>query len=219
MTKQIQIALVEDHLSYRQGLIALLKDFEEIKVLFHVANGKEALDQLKQTKPDIILLDIEMPIMGGDIFLDKVKQKYPQIKVIMLSQHFKDAYILEYIKKGANAFLNKNSDIEKIVDAIYKVYENDAYYDSGVSSAMANLIKTVVPQSQILNYTGVSLSDREIEILKLICEGLSNKVIAEKVNLSVRTVEGHRFSIMHKTDCKNILELTTYAIRNNIIKN
>ncbi len=217
MTKQIQIALVEDHLSYRQGLIALLKDYEDIKVLFHVANGKEAMDHLKDKKPDIILLDIEMPIMGGDEFLDKVVQKYPQIKVIMLSQHFKDFYILEYIKKGANAFLSKNSDIEKIVDAIYKVYESNSYFDNGVSLVMANLIKNVVPQSQILNYTGEFLSERELEILKLLCAGLSNKSITEKLNLSIRTVEGHRFSILHKTDCKSVFELRNYAIRNKII--
>jgi DNA-binding NarL/FixJ family response regulator len=217
MQKQIQIALVEDHLSYRQGLISMLKEYDEIKVLFHVSNGKEALDQLKLTKPDIILMDIEMPIMSGNVFYDKLKIKYPLIKVIIISQHFKEPYILEFIKKEVNAFLDKNTDIEKIVDAIYTVYENGFYSDSKVAKAMANLIKTVVPQENIKDFHNVTLTSRELEILKLICAGNSNRAISEKVHLSVRTVEGHRLSILHKTECKSVLDLINYSNKNNII--
>ena len=219
MGRQIQIALIEDHLSYRQGLISLLKDYEDIKVLFHAGNGKDGLNQLKRTMPDIVLLDIEMPLIQGDVFLDRVKLKYPDLKVIILTQHLKDSYILEFIKKGANAFLNKNSDIEKIVDAIYNVYDKGSYYDSTASVAMANLIKSAPLPSNGQNSSGTTLSEREIEVLKFICAGLSNKAIAENLNLSVRTIEGHRFSILHKTNCKNALELSAYAVRNNLISN
>ena len=134
-----------------------------------------------------------------------------------MSQYFDDSYIVEFIKNGACAFLPKNCDIEKIVDAIHMVYEHGHYYDNKVSAAMAAMLKKspstineVVPDTEF--------TKREIEILKLICARKSNIDIAEELSLSVRTIEGHRYNISKKTNTSNTIELIEYAIHNNILK-
>ena len=217
MTKLIHIGIAEDHLLTRQGLIALLKEFEGINVLFDVPNGRELLDSLKKTVPDVILLDIEMPVMNGREVFEKIKSKYPKLKVIIISMHFKDSYIIEFIKKGANGFLNKNSSIEKIVDALFAVHEHGFYYDSTISLIMAKTISNnLIPPSEDIIAT-TDITSREIEIIRLICLNKLNKEIADSLNISVRTVEGHRLNIMRKTNCKNALDLTTFALQNNLI--
>ena len=217
MTKLIQIGIAEDHLLTRQGLISLLKEFEGINVMFDVANGRELLDTLKKSVPDIILLDIEMPVMNGREVFEKIKVKYPKLKIIIISMHFKDSYIIEFVKKGASSFLNKNSSIEKIVDALFSVHEHGFYYDNTVAMIMAKSIASncIPPSEDILELTDIT--SREIEIIRLICLNKSNKEIAESLSISVRTVEGHRLHIMKKTNCKNALELTTFAIQNNFV--
>jgi DNA-binding NarL/FixJ family response regulator len=141
MKKRIHLGIADDHLVLRQGLISLLKEYEHLNIVLSVNNGKELMEELKKTKPDIILLDIEMPLMNGREALEKITIQYPKIKVIMISQYFTDAYIIEFIKNGACGFLPKNCDIEKIVDAIQLVHENGEYYDNKVSSAMAAVLK------------------------------------------------------------------------------
>lgn len=217
MHKIIHIGIAEDHLLTRQGLISLLKEFEGINVLFDVANGRELLDSLKKSVPDIILLDIEMPVMNGREVFEKIKAKYPKLKIIIISMHFKDSYIIEFVKKGANGFLNKNSSIDKIVDALFAVQEHGYYYDSTVAMIMAKTISSnsAPPSEDIASQTDIT--SREIEIIRLICLNKSNKQIADSLNISVRTVEGHRLHIMKKTNCKNAVELTNFAIQNNFV--
>jgi DNA-binding NarL/FixJ family response regulator len=217
MTKPIHIGIVDDHLVLRQGLVSLLKEYDNLNIIISEDNGKELMAALKNSKPDIILLDIEMPVMNGREALEKIKIKYPKIKVIMMSQYFDDSYIVEFIKNGACAFLPKNCDIEKIVDAIHMVYEHGHYYDNKVSAAMAAMLKKspstineVVPDTEF--------TKREVEILKLICAKKSNIDIAEELSLSVRTIEGHRYNISKKTNTSNTIELIEYAIHNNILK-
>lgn len=217
MSKLIHIGIADDHLVLRQGLISLLKEYDHLNVIISVNNGKELMDALKNSKPDIILLDIDMPVMNGREALEKINVKYPKVKVIIISQHFNDAYIIEFIKNGARGFLPKNCDIDKIVDAIQLVHEQGEYYDNKVSATMAAVLKKsptavneVVPDTEF--------TKREIEILKLICSKKSNIDIAEVLNLSVRTIEGHRYNISKKTDTANTIELIEYAFQNNLLK-
>lgn len=216
MTKIIHIAIADDHLVFRQGLIELLKNFEEIKVIFDVSNGREALNKIKEYKPDILLLDIQMPEMQGLDVLEKVKIKYPTVKTIILTSHFSEAYIQEFIRKGAAGFLSKNTDIEKIVDTIHSVHANGYHFDSKVSLVMAKIINqnAVISDSEI-NIPGISLTQREVKIIKLICQNTANKEIAEKLNLSIRTVEGHRLNIRKKTGCKTTIDFIKYAMEHN----
>ncbi len=215
MKKPIHIALAEDHLLFRQGMLNLLKEYEEINVLFDVSNGKELLDELKKSKPEIILLDIEMPVMNGKDALIKIREKYPNIQVIIVSTYYDDAYISEFILLGAVGFLPKHCDIEKVVDAIYAVYEQGYYFDSKISASL--VAKLMRSEKVTPNIPEQILSEREIEILKLTCLEKTSREISQELFISQRTVEGHRKKIMKKTKAKNVVGLVMYAIQHKIV--
>lgn len=215
MSKTIHIGIVDDHLVLRQGLMMLLKEYENLNVILDAGNGKELLTALRHKTPDVVLLDIEMPVMNGRETLDRVKEKYPKVKIIIMSMHFNDAYIIEFIKNGACGFISKNSDIEKIVDAIQSVYELGYYYDHKVSVVMAEMIKRIPGINGVVPET--DLTKREIQIIKLVCNKKTNIDIARLLNLSVRTIEGHRYNISKKTNTTNSLELVDYVIQNNLM--
>ena len=217
MPKKISIAIADDHLVLRQGLVALLKEYDDLNVIVDVNDGKELLEVLKTKKPDIIILDIEMPVMNGKVALEKIQLKYPDIKVIMMSMHFNDSYIVEFIKKGACAFLPKNCDIDKIVEAIYSVHENGYFYDDKVSAAMATTLKKIAKVDDLVLVRGTEFTKRELEVLKLICQRYSSSDIAQELNLSQRTVEGHRYNIAKKTNINDVAGLIEFALSNKLI--
>lgn len=216
MTKPIHIGIADDHLVLRQGLISVLKEYENLNVIISASNGKELMDALKTNKPSIILLDIEMPVMNGRETLDRIQAKYPKIKVIIMSQYFEDGYIIDFIKNGACAFLPKNCDIDKIVDVINYVNEHGYYYDNKVSAAMAAMLKKTPNEKKIL--LGNEFTKQELKIIKLICSKKSNAEIANELYISVRTVESHRYKISKKTGTNNTLDLIEYATLNCILK-
>ena len=216
MKKIIYLGIADDHLVLRQGLVSLLKEYDNLSVIVDVNNGSELMDALKKNKPDVILLDIEMPVMDGREALDRIKMKYPNIKVIIMSMHFNDAYIIEFIKSGANAFLAKNSDIDKVVDAIYAVHEMGYYYDVKVSAAMAAMIKKTPIYDNRLMPT-IDFTSRELDIMRLVCLKKNSQEIAKILNLSQRTVEGHRYNIGKKTNITNPDELAEFVTKNKIV--
>lgn len=215
MIKKINIAITEDHDLMRQGMIALLKEEEGINILFDVGNGRLLLDKLKITQPDIILLDIAMPEMDGKEAIEIICKLYPKIKVIIISTHYNDTHIAEMIMKGARGFLPKACDIEKVVDAIYSVYDTGFYFDNKVSKSLVHKLQSTHNINSIISDN--SLSEREVAILKLICQEKSNQEISDLVFLSKRTVEWHKNNILAKTKSKNIVGLVKYAIRHKII--
>ncbi len=214
MKSGINIGIAEDHVLFRQGMVMLLEE-EQFKVLFEVGNGQELLDKLETTKPDIILLDINMPVMAGKETLIKIRHDYPDIKVIILSMYYESSYIAEYLAKGARAFLPKNCDIEKVIEVIYTVHEKGYYFDESISTSLMDKLTDLEKLNDI--NADLKLTDRETEVLNLICLEKSNKEIADQLHISIRTVEGHRKSIMTKTDTKNALSLVLFALRNKII--
>lgn len=217
MKNSIKIGVADDHLFVRQGLVSLLKEFEGLKVLFDVGNGKQVFDMLKKHSPDILLLDIEMPVMDGAEVVDKIKIKYPSIKVIILSSHYKDSYIIEFVKKGVAGFLNKNSGIEKIVEVITSIHKEGYFFDKTISLIMSKAAmysnETVTGEIK----PNLNLTDQEINIIRLICKNKTSAEIARQLFISVRTVEGHRLHIRQKTNCKNLIELITFSVQNNIM--
>jgi DNA-binding NarL/FixJ family response regulator len=216
MAKPINLAIVDDHSLFRDGLIALLKEFDNINIVFDVSNGKELLAELKLKKPDVILLDIEMPTMNGKEALYIINLKYSKIKVIMMSSHFNDDYIFEFIKNGACAFLPKNCDIEIILKAINSVFELGYYYDDKVSNAIASLLQNPPISENLI--PDIFFTSREIEILKLINSKKSNYEIADTLYVSVRTIEGHRYRISKKTKTNSPIELMDYINKSNLFK-
>ena len=215
MIKKINIAIAEDHDLMRQGMIALLKEEEGINILFDVGNGRLLLDKLNVSQPDIILLDIAMPEMDGKEAMEIICKLYPKIKVIIISTHYNDTHISEMIMKGASGFLPKACDIEKVVDAIYSVYDTGFYFDNKVSKSLVQKLQSTHNINSFISDN--SLSEREVSILKLICQEKSNQEISDLVFLSKRTVEWHKNNILAKTKSKNIVGLVKYAIRHKII--
>lgn len=216
MKTPITIAIADDHQVLREGIISLLKEYDELQVVVSAGDGKELLQALKTTKPDILLLDIEMPVMDGKEALDIIRIKFPKIKTIIMSMHFNDAYIVEFIMKGACGFLPKNTNIEKIVEAIQSVCEHGYYYDQKVSEVMANALKNnAVSASKPQDH---GFTRQELRIIKLICDNKSNQQIAEELNLSVRTIEGHRYNICKKTQTNNTMDLVEYVTIHKILE-
>ena len=212
MKKPIRIAIAEDHQLFRDGLAALLNDENEIKVEFDVSNGEELLDKLKTNKIDVVLIDLNMPVLNGQQTLKILSTRYPSVRSIVLSMYDTGDYILDTIKLGARGFLPKHCNIEKVVDAIYAVHEQGYYFDDEVSkSQIFKLVNEIGIQPVFKNE---QLSEREKDVLELICEEKTNNEIAALLCISVRTVEVHRLNLLRKTNAKNVAGLVIYAIKN-----
>lgn len=211
----ITIALVEDHFLFREGLRVLFSQTPEFEVVIEVSNGKELLEELKTKPVDVVLLDIEMPVMNGKECLTILTKKYPQTKAIMLTMHDSDNYISEFVTLGARGFLPKNCHFDVLSHAIETVHSYGYYFDERISKAM--LLKLINGKKTNSHHYSNNLSDREVEILRLLCEEKSNQEIADLLFISKRTVESHRTTIMHKTNTKNVAGLVVYAIKNGIL--
>jgi len=210
--KIIKVGLVDDQQLFRAGINSLLKEFDNIQVVMEASNGKELFDQLKRQKPHIILLDIEMPHMNGIETTILLKEKFPDIKVIILTMHNEEEFIFDLITKGAHGFLPKDRSVEEVVDAIYAVMEKGKYYNEEVMDIMVKGSKGLVKE---LHMRG--LTPREIEIIRMICMQKTNKEIGEKMGVSMRTIENHRTTILLKTNTKNMAGVVMYALKHKII--
>ena len=215
MKKLIKLAVVDDQHLFRKGLISLIKEFDELDIIIEASNGNELIEKLKTKRPTVVLLDLEMPGMDGIETTEFLKRKYPEIKVLILTMHNEEAIILHLIEKGAHGFLLKDHPIETLVDAIYAVIENGYYFNDHISKIMVKgLLRT---QKIKPSFNEVRLSEREIEVIKLICKEYTNKQIGEKLFISVRTVDGHREKILQKTKAKNTVGIVMYAVKNNLL--
>lgn len=215
--KQINLAIVDDHKIFRNGLKATLEDCPDFKLLIEASNGKELIGLLASHMPDVILMDIKMPEMDGMQTTAYVHQHFKQVKVLALSMHNEDKYIVDMMKAGASGYLLKNAEPEEIIEAIQTVYNKGFYFNEHLS---VTLIKQLVGPGSYADGTGqqtVDLNDREIEVLRLVCQEYSNQEIADKIFLSVRTVEGYRARLFEKTGSKNLVGLVIFAIKKGII--
>lgn len=215
MAKTIKIGIAEDHDLVRQGLVALFEDEPGVKVKFDVENGAKLLEELKSNKVDVVLLDLDMPVVDGREALQVITDRYSKLKAIIVSMHYEENFIAECIAEGARGFLPKNCDFEKVVEAIHMVHEKGFYFDEKVSQTLVSEVLRKNSNNGIRPNRN-PLTVREIEIIKLVCEGKKNREIAELLHLSSRTVEGHRQKIFEKTDTSNIAELVVFAIKNEI---
>lgn len=216
MTKKIRIAIAEDHDLVRQGIVNLLNDEENVTVVADVSNGSLLLNEFRTKMIDIVLMDLEMPIMGGREALRIIASRYPTVKVIMLSMHYSDDFIIDCISAGARGFLPKNCDIEKVLDAVYAVHEQGYYFDDKMSKAL--LFQVLENKDIVPTFSNEPLTKRETDIVKSICEGKTNKEIADELCLSIRTVEVHRKNIARKTNATNVAGVVIYAIKNGLYK-
>ena len=211
---QISVAVAEDFAMVRQGLVALLNRNEGIEVKFDVENGLELIQTLESSPVDVVLLDLDMPVMNGHEALKILHKDYPSIHVIIISMHDSKDFVGECILGGAKGFLPKNSDIEKVVEAIQCVVEHGYYLNEKLSPGLLmSLLSDGVPSKDepVSEFT-----EREIEVVQLLCQEKTAKEISEILFLSPRTVETHRTRIFDKTNSKNVAGMVVYAIKNGI---
>ena len=202
---KIKIAIVDDHQLFRDGIHSLLSKNDDFEILISSENGKDFFEKLKSDNlPEIVLLDLTMPEMNGFEVLIKLKKKYPNVKAIAISMHDDGNYIMQSIRGGAYGYLLKNADEEELLLAIDTVLNGNKYFNQEISQKMIN----------IMSLEGVSpkkLSPKEMQILKMIAEGLTTKEIAQNLYISTRTVETHRNNMMKKLEVKNTPELINKA--------
>ena len=179
-------------------------------------NGMQLLNLLKHIKPDVVLLDIQMPIMDGLATLPEIKKLYPEVKVIMLSMHNDHSMITRMMEIGANSYLTKESDSETIYQAIVTCYQQEFFFNDLTNKALLNGLRQKKPNEMIA--PDVHLSEKEITILKLMCEEKSTKEIADMVDLSPRTVEAIRDKLKTKTGVKSMAGLVMYAVKAGIVE-
>ena len=209
----IDILIADDHSIVRNGLKLRLENEPDIRVVGETENGKELLPLIENNPTAIILLDITMPIMDGIATLKEIQKKGWNTNIIMLSMHNNEEYVLNTIELGAKGYLLKDNSSEELITAIHTVSQGKRYYSTEVSQIMASgylnkLHQIDKPETKNSNSTLSELfSKRELEVLACLKQGMSNKEIAEKLDLSIRTVEVHRFNMMKKTKSKNLIEL------------
>jgi DNA-binding NarL/FixJ family response regulator len=212
----INIAIAEDHELFRKGLVALLNQEKGIRVLFDAENGQELLNKMKEEQPHIVLLDIRMPVRDGRQTLTQITEKFPETKAIILSMHYSEPHISEFIAAGACGFLPKNCPIIEVIEAIFTVSKQGYYYDHRISKSALSQLKTKVATR---GFDFVRLTDREEQIVRLLCSDQSVMSISADLGISNRTVEWHKKNIFEKTNCRSLAGLTQYAIKCGIITN
>jgi two-component system response regulator DegU len=213
----VKIAVVDDHNLFRKGLVAIMNQTEDFEVILEATNGKDFIAHPLLNEVDVVLLDIQMPEMDGIETTKYLRENNSDIKILILSMHDEDQFIMHLMELGANGYLLKDTDTDEVALAIRKVLDSGIYFSDFVSRVMLRkMSKVYQKETKIFNYK-TDLSTRELEVLKHICEGLTTTEIAEKVFLSPRTVEGHRLRIMEKLGVKNTAVLVAYAIKNDLV--
>lgn len=213
----IRVIIADDHVLYRAGVKTALSSKKDIKVIAEADNGSHLLNLLKGIVPDVILLDIQMPIMDGITALPEIKKLYPTIKIIMLTMMDDQSMITKLMELGANSYLTKTSDSEIIYEAIKTCHEHEFYFNSLTNKALLNNLRQKIPSSIKLQQEDAALTDKEITVLRLMCEEKSTREIAEAVELSPRTIEAIRDKLKMKTGAKSTAGLIMFAVKNKLL--
>ncbi len=215
----IKIMLIDDHQIVRDGIKVLLESLDNVKVIGEASNVVELLEKLKSAQPDIIVTDISMPDISG-IELTKIingDKKYLGIKILILSMYTNEDFVFNAIKAGAKGYLPKNTTRKELFEAVNTIYNGDEYFSESISNIiLKSYIKKV--KSVENGEKKEALSIREIEIVRLFAQGMVNQEIADKLFISIRTVESHKNHIMHKLALKTTVDLIKFAIKNNIVE-
>lgn len=215
----IRIALTDDQLLFRQALASIISSTDGFELVMEADNGIVCLEKLSAMAdpPDIILMDMEMPGMDGIELNEALHKQFPSIKVIVVSVHANDRLIARMIEAGASGYLIKNSDKEELIAAIHSVISTGHYINTQVIKAIQQSAGKKNKSLKNISNIDIELSGREKEILSLICKEYSNADIAEKLFISIRTVEGHRNNLLMKTGCKNSAGLVVFALKNQLV--
>lgn len=213
MSTTIRVVLADDHVFVRDGIKSLLENEANIKVVGEATDGLEALKAVEELNPDLLILDIRMPNLTGIEVVEKLRTENKSLKIVMLSMHESEEYVLKSIKAGADGYLLKGSSKEEFLKAIHTVAQNGKYFSGDISSILINQLSNpssfTEPKKNIEEE--LLITKREKEILTLLLAGKGNKEIAEALEISKRTAEVHRFNLMKKLKVKNLMELSNKA--------
>lgn len=218
MNDSIRIVLVDDEVLFRKGILFLLDREEKVKVVYEAANGAELLTYLQQATvlPDIVITDLKMPLLDGVEVTKILSKDFPEIKIIALTSYDSGTFIKNMIDIGASSYIVKNASPQELVTTIIEVADKGFYYNDDVLKIIQEDTSSTSKKNRN-TLTNHFLTNREVEVLQLICEQKTTAEIADDLSISPRTVEGHRNNLLLKTESKNIAGLVVFAIQNNIV--
>ena len=214
----LKAIIVDDHKIFRQGIKALLQEEHDISLIEEAGNRKELMDLLNQDVFNLIILDVNLGQESGIDLAAEVKTLYPSIQILALLMHFDNEYIIRMLESGATGYILKNTGREELITAIYTVAKGDTYLGKEVSAALIEHIHFPLHPYKPEEKSTIPLTPREIEVLKLIAQEFTNSEIAEKLFISIRTVDTHRRNLLEKLSLKNTAGLVKYAIRQGLIE-
>ncbi len=213
---KIKVMIADDHALIREGIKKLLELEENFEIVALAGDGEQAITSIKETSPDVVLLDINMPVMNGIDCLKQIKQDYPEIKVIMLTIHEDAEYLIETINIGAEGYVLKDADVSSLVKAIQKVVQGEVYIHPTLSGILVREYKR--KDKSMEDVIGNNLTKREYEVIRLISKGYNNKEIAIELFISEKTVKNHVSNIFKKIKVTDRTQAALYAIKHNITK-
>ncbi len=212
----IRVMIVDDHAIVREGVRALLDLSPEVKVVGEADNGREALQKMVQLQPDVVLMDIMMPVMDGLEATRRLTDDHPDIKVLVLTQYDEKEYVFPIIEAGAHGFMSKTAASSQLVSAIRSVHRGDSFLSPSIARFFVDAYHS--GSSGKINDPYQQLTAREQQVLKMLAEGYTGREIAGMLDLSAKTIDGYRTNLMRKLDLHNRVELVKYALRRGIIK-
>lgn len=216
--KKIRVVLADDHVMLRSGLKLLLNGQTDIEVVGEASDGAEAVSKAAELKPDVLLLDITMPNMGGIDALRTIKEKIPSIFILILTMHENEAYLLEALKAGASGYILKKAADNELMSAIRAVYNGEVFIPSSLTRfVVEEMVSGGVSREESVDNGQEQLSPRELEVLTLIAQGYTNQQIADRLYLSVKTVETYKARVMEKLSLGSRVELVRYALQHGLL--
>jgi len=214
--KKFKVYIADDHTLFRKAMVNLLRTFDRVSEVKDAENGKELLTMVKYEEPDVAIVDLQMPIMDGAETCENIIKRHPHVKIIILTMHDSNKYILHMMEMGVHAFLLKNTEPDELEKAIYAVAEKDFYHNDLVAAVLRKNV-TEKKAGQRPNFRQADLTEREKDILALICRELTIREIGQKLSLSENTVRNHRVNMMEKVGVNNTVGLVKYAYEAGIV--
>jgi DNA-binding NarL/FixJ family response regulator len=211
MKSKKKVIIVEDHAIFREGLKRIITELDDLELIGEAPNGAVFLEMLKKHTPDLVLMDIQMPVMDGIEATEKALIQNPSLKILVLSMFGEEEYVYSMVDKGIYGFILKTSDVSDFKKAIQKVSDGQQYYSEEIMQILVKKVRGFDTVDKIV------LSEKETEVLRLLCKGLSNNEIADKLFISVRTVEGYRNKLLQKTNSSNVINLVLFALKNKLV--
>ena len=217
MSSKIRVLIADDHTILRRGLVSLLSLNDGIQVIGEAGDGRQAVEMARQLEPDVVLMDLSMPVLNGLEATNQLKRDAPGIKVLILSAHDNDEYVAQVIRSGANGYVLKNTSPDELSQAIRAVHSGQAFFSPSLSGRWGDIVSGVNAAAARESLKGNALTTREREVLQLLAEGETHQAIADRLFISIRTVDTHANNIMKKLNLHDLASLVTYAIKNGIV--